>query len=96
MAHGHKFAKLKPANHQNFAIRQISPLQNYPLYGTLYICICVPIMKDSCITIEKQIYFYHYTHIIYMYLQISMVKYFHDFLIITKTNIQFSLKLQKF
>ena len=22
MAHGHKFAKLKPTNHQNFAIRQ--------------------------------------------------------------------------
>ena len=31
MAHGHKIAKLKPANHQNFAICQ---LQNYPQYGT--------------------------------------------------------------
>ena len=34
MAHGHKFAKLKLANHQDFTnCQNFSPL-NYPLYGS--------------------------------------------------------------
>ena len=37
MAHGHKFAKLKPANHQSLAICQNlpHPLQNYQEYLSL-------------------------------------------------------------